>query len=411
MSDSEEPLDLADEGDDLFGDEDDAGGSPRAQVLSDKDLDSDAERANDAPGYGSDEEALRHQDKVIASIPVFRHRTPKSKDGTIQSLKVPEFIKFVPEPYESKTFEPSAWDVENAKGGNKKIAVRYYNDPETGELKSNAMMYKWSDGSVSMSVGDQHFAIQKKATVPPPNKPYNELQDAHSYAAAAHLSSGLFLVVGHIAEEYTVRLNKDLEDDALQRLAMRMREAKAKDEASRIIKTTHDPELQRRLAEMAEKENVKAQRRRDNAAAKTDGGSRYSRGGLQIDDLEGSRRASGAGRKRGMGGGKPKRRRPEYDSDDERPAGARQQEDYDLADDFIAPSDDEEEVEDDDDEEELLDDDDDEDEKPRSKRPKTTDASDEEDADGEEDDDTAPAASGEHAGRARRRNIIDDDDE
>lgn len=265
---------------------------------------------------------------------------------------------------------------------------------------------------MSMSVGDQHFAIQKKATVPPPNKPYNELQDGHSYAAAAHLSSGLFLVVGHIAEEYTVRLNKDLEDDALQRLAMRMREAKAQDEASRIIKTTHDPELQRRVAEMAEKERVKAQRRRDNVAAKMDGGSRYSRGGLQIDDLEGSRRAPGAGRKRGAGGGKAKRRRPDYDSDDERPAGARFQEDYDLADDFIAPSDDEEEVEDDEEDEEVLDDDDDdEDEKPKSKRPKTKKVSDEEDASGEEDDDIGPAASGDHSGRARRRNIIDDDDD
>ena len=274
------------------------------------------------------------------------------------------------------------------------------------------MMYKWSDGSVSMTVGDQHFAIQNKATVPPPNKPYNELQDGHSYAAAAHLSSGLFLVVGHIAEEYTVRINKDLEDDALQRLAMRMREIKEKEEASRIIKTTHDPELQRRLAEMAEKERAKAQRRRDNAAAKMDGGSRYGRGGLQIDDLEGSRRASGAGRKRGAAGGKAKRRRPEYDSDDERPAGARHQEDYDLADDFIAPSDEEEEeADEDEDEEEVLDDEDeDEEDRPRTKRQKTTDVSEEEDADGEEDD-MAPATISEHAGRSRRRNIIDDDDE
>lgn len=97
MSDSDEPLDLVDEGDDLFGDEDDAGGSPNAQVLSDKDLDSDAERGNDVGGYGSDDEAPRHQDKVIASIQVFRHRAPKSKDGTVSirlsqlSLALPLF--------------------------------------------------------------------------------------------------------------------------------------------------------------------------------------------------------------------------------------------------------------------------------------------------------------------------------
>lgn len=104
MSDSEEPLDLVDEGDDLFGDEDDAGGSPPAQVLSDKDLDSDAERADDVVGYGSDEEALRHQDKVIASIQVFRHRTPRSKDGTVSSKIIWRLFTFVWIPFSRHSY-------------------------------------------------------------------------------------------------------------------------------------------------------------------------------------------------------------------------------------------------------------------------------------------------------------------
>lgn len=321
---------------------------------------------------------------------------------------MPDFVKFVPEPFDPDTFEPSAWDIENARSPNPKPVVRWYRDRNTGELRSNANIYKWSDGSLSMSVGDQHFAIQKKQMAPPPDQPYNELQDTHTYAAAAHLSSGLFMIVGHVGEEYTIRQNQSLDDEALQRLTMRMREARAQDEASRIIKTTHDPELQRKQAELAEKERMRAQRRRENAAARMESGPRSRGGGgglLSVDDLEGGPRG---GRKRGAPGSRGKRRRPEYDSDDDRPAGARRQEDYDLGDDFIAPSDEDEEGEEEEEEEEILDDEDD-DDQPRSKRQKTAEASDD-DADGEADDDI-PASSKPSSSSHRRRNIIDDDDD
>ena len=90
MSDSEDPVDLHDEGDeDLFGDGDeDQSGSPPAQILSDKDLDSDAGDANAAQAYESDreQEAPDHQDKVIAGIQIYRHRTPKTKDGMVSRL-------------------------------------------------------------------------------------------------------------------------------------------------------------------------------------------------------------------------------------------------------------------------------------------------------------------------------------
>ena len=109
-----------------------------------------------------------------------------------------------------------------------------------------------------------------------------------------------------------------------------------------IIKTTQDPELQKKQAEQAEKERMKAQRRRETAAAKMDGIGRYKSGGLSIGDLEGGRRAPGAGRKRGApGAARTKRRRPEYDSDDELPQGARRQDEYDMEDDFIVASDEE----------------------------------------------------------------------
>ncbi|MBE3041320.1 hypothetical protein IMZ48_01790, partial [Candidatus Bathyarchaeota archaeon] len=81
---------------------------------------------------------------------------------------MPGFVKFVPEPYDPDTFEPTPFDIENSKEINPAPVVRWFRDRESGELRSNANIYKWDDGSMSMSVGDQHFAIQKKQMAPPP---------------------------------------------------------------------------------------------------------------------------------------------------------------------------------------------------------------------------------------------------
>jgi len=293
--------------------------------------------------------------------------------------------------------------------GHPKHITRFRRDKTTGDPISNTNVYHWSDGSTTISVGGEQYEIQKKALAPAADQPYKELHDGLYYAAAAELSSNLLMTVGHVTEQYNVRPNKAVGDDALSVLAERMALAsKAVHEGEMIIRTTRDPELQKKQAEMAEKERVKAQRRRENAAAKMDGGlGRFGRGGLSIGDLEGGRRLPGSGRKRGApGSGKAKRRRPEYDSDDDLPQGVRRQEEYDLEDGFLVASDEElESSAEDDDEEELLDDD--EDEAPRSKRQRTAEPKDEdEDAEGDE---VEPAV--ESAARARRRNIIVDDDE
>jgi len=331
----------------------------------------------------------------------------------IQSLRVPKFLKFVPTEYDPTTFEPSDFDVANARDSAPKPTIRFRRDPASSQLKSNTMIYRWSDGTTTLSVGGEQYQLNSKSFAPPQDRTYHEMADAHYYAAAAHLRSNLLVVVGHISEQYTVKPPKDVKDDAIIRLSERLAAATrgAHGDGDMIIKTTQDPELQKKQAEQAEKERMKAQRRRETAAAKMDGIGRYKSGGLSIGDLEGGRRVPGGGRKRGApGAARTKRRRPEYDSDDELPQGARRQDEYDMEDDFIVASD-EEEVESgegDDEEEELLDDDDEED-APRSKRQKTADAEDA-DADAEADlDDDVPAAA--ETTRGRRRNVIEDDEE
>jgi len=320
----------------------------------------------------------------------------------LQTLKVPKFFKLNPREYKPDSWEPSEWDLTNANAEKPLPSVMFRRDPQTGKMQSNTNVYRWSDGSVTIAIGDEHFEIMSKPLAPPPNKPYNEVQDAHYYAAAAHLTTNSLLIVGHFTEEYTVKPNKDIADHALERLKAQMAGAKKERTDEMIIVTKEDPELAKKQAELAEKERAKAQRRRETAAARVDGaGGRYKGGALSIGDLEGRRSGPGGSRKRGQGG---PRRRPEYDSDDDAAPGARRADNYDMDDGFLVDSEEEsEEVEDDEEEEPDYD----EDEAPKSKKRKSKASKSDVDDEGDDDfDDDAPAQASRH-----KRRIIDDDDE
>ncbi|OTB05962.1 hypothetical protein M426DRAFT_319341 [Hypoxylon sp. CI-4A] len=418
------------EGADLFGDEGDEG---QDQLLSDQDLASDQDEAEErdrSHHHGSDHDVDNDEGdggqvktRRVAPVTVHRHRIPRaSKDGNgfLQTMRVPYFVKLQAEEYKPSTFEPTEWDIQNARSESSKNVVRFQRDPETGELKSNAVVYRWSDGSLSLAVGGDHYEIQKKTMAPGADKPYyEEREDSHYYVAAAHFTSELFMTVGHINEQYSVNLPANLKDEAVLKFKRDMEAAALarRQGANRIITTNKDPELQKKEAELAEKERMKAERRRQNASARLDGrsgGAVYRSGGLSIGDLEGGRRAGGTRKRGAPGASKGKRRKPEYDSDDDFTSGGRGQNEYDREDDFIAPSDDEEGSfeggDDDEEEEELLDDE--EDEAPRKKRQKTAEAEDDADADADADldDVDVPAQTAESSHR-RRRHVIDDEDE
>ena len=304
--------------------------------------------------------------------------------------------------------------------------MRYRKNPSTGKLESNTIVYKWSDGSTTISVGDQHYALQEKPLAPPiDSKTYQEVQDSHSYVAAPSITSQMVVTVGHMTKQYTVRPNKDVEDDALEKLQKSLEaatRAKKGDDKNgpRVITNTQDPELQKKRAELAEKERLRAQRRRETAAEKANLPRRPG-GGLSVDDLEGrgGRRAPGSARK--PPGAKRARRRPDYDSDDDLPRGRNREDEYDKEDDFLASSDEdlEEGLEGDDDEEEEMVDEESDTEEPKAKKLKTSkpEETSDADADGEadlEDDEVAAAPAASEAaggGRGRKRNVIEDDDD
>lgn len=426
MSDSEDHVDPIDDAgdDDLFGDDDDAASAQN--ILSDRDLASDAEDDRDAGRHAraTSQDEAEYKEKTVLNVPLYRHRIPKSQDDSVRvpsmlggyflltiaqlvSFRVPDFVKLNPVEYKPDTWEPSKWEMDNATADTPVPVVLSRRDQETRQMQSNSNICRWSDGSVTIAIGDDHYEIQSKPLAPPPDKEYQEVQDTHYYAAAAHLTTNSLLIIGHFTEQYTVRPNEEGQDHALERLKAQM--AVNKREKTEIIGVaTEDPELHKKQAELAEKERLKAQRRREAAAARaTDGAAgRYKGGsGLSVGDLEGGRRgaAAASGRKRGApGAGKKKHRRPEYDSDDDLPRGARREDNYDMEDGFLVDSEDESDGGEDEEDEELVDDDEEEEEAPRKRR-KTAEV---EEADADED-----ANQGAEGASRRRRRVVDDDDE
>ena len=365
---------------------------------------------------------------------IFWLTTSKLTFVQFNTLRLPKFLGIEPLPYDPATFElPTTDHHSDAKSANFSASATAastirYRASSSGKLESNTVVYKWSDGSTTMSVGEQHYVLQTKPLAPPrDSKTYQEVQDSHSYVASPSIASQLLVMVGHMTNQHTVRPNKDIEDDALEKLQRGLAAAtrgSAKGDVKdgpALIMNTQDPELQKKRAEMAEKERMRAQRRRETAAEKASLGAprRSGIGGLNVDDLEGrgGRRAPGSGRK--PPGAKRPRRRPEYDSDDDLPRGRTREDEYDKEDDFLADSDEElEEVDEDEDEDDLLDDES-EREEPKAKKQKTqskpeeiSDADADAEADLEDDEAPAPGASSEPAGRGRKgRNIIEDDDD
>lgn len=351
---------------------------------------------------------------------------------------MPKFLGIDPYPYNPNTFELPTTDhhsdtksADFSASSTAASTIRYRINSSNNELESNTVVYRWSDGSTTISVGDQHYELQTKPLAPPKDsKTYQEVQDSHSYFCAPSITTQSLAVVGHITNQHTVRPNKSIEDDALEKLqrslaaATRGGHKNEEKNGPQVIANNQDPELQKKRAELAEKERMKAQRRRETAAEKANApiGGRRLGGGLSVDDLEGrGRRAPGSGRK--PAGAKRQRRRPEYDSDDDLPRGGRNREDeYDKDDGFLASSDEdlEEGGEGDDDEEEEMIDDESDAEEPKAKKQKHSkpdEASDldaDADADADLDDDVAPSypVNSEASGvRGRKRNIIEDDED
>lgn len=364
-------------------------------------------------------------------------------------LQFPNFLGIDPKAFHHSNFQPPVTDHHSSEPpsstfssyqtSNNTIRWRYSpNDPS--EVQSNARIISWSDGSITIQLASnprEQYELTAKPLAPPHNnfiKPtnsaanrgraangtpaYNSRLDSHTYLATPHEHASLIRITNHVTSSLAVQSSSDQNDDALVRLQQSLAAATkgnktAADGGLEIISISEDPEQAKRRAEVAEKEKLRAQRRRlmqeererdranrvlGRSGLRTGGiGAGLTVGGLEDDDGMATTRARMVKPK-----SKSRLRNPEYSDEDEDYRGLRRtrEDEYDEDDPFLVRSDEEPEPVPDESEEEaeMVDDVDDEEEKPKkgsSKRDIAVEA-------GEE------VVAG---GRMKRRRVIEDEDE
>ncbi|EGP91835.1 uncharacterized protein MYCGRDRAFT_67639 [Zymoseptoria tritici IPO323] len=381
-------------------------------------------------------------------LEVARQPVPEPSDGEMYLLKIPNFMSIEPQAWQTTAFQPPTADHHSKEASATFSAyntamstVRWRHSPSNpAELQSNARINRWSDGSITLQLASDpttQYEMDGNALAPPqinPPKPTpfsvaanakrGASKDAFTYLVVPVESAESLRITHKITASLNVKQSGTVEDDAIAQLQAALSQAANKTKvggASGVLEATDvDPELQRKQAELAEKQAMRDRKKRENAqerdrmrSDRTLGRagvySGRSGGGLNVGMLEDDEMDGGRGRSQGnKARAKPRRRRNSEYSDDEDFGNKRfsKEDSYDQEDDFVAPSDEEEVVEDDDDEDDGIMEERTE-KAPKRDRPRPAAAAetgDDEDAEGEEDDDLPQA-------RTKRRRVVDDEDE
>lgn len=337
----------------------------------------------------------------------------------VYTMRVPNFLaveteEFNPETYVAPPYSTAA------------TSLCWRHDPNNESLvESNTRIVRWDDGSLTLqlaSAPSEQYRISTKPLAPNSKSgDYDPKLDSHVYLGAAAEASSVFRFTSHVTHGLNVVPSTVETDDAVQRLQESLAAAarggkKTADGSAPVIEVKGDPEIAKKQAELAEREKLRAARRRQQLAdreldrgrrvgvSQRSGGAGLTVGGLEDDDGMLTTRAK-----------KPRRpnRRGEIFTDDEEDydrRGRTREDEYDEDDGFLVGSDIEPEVADDGDDEEELEDDD-------------------MDAEGEEDvpaegparpaspkrksaePDTVPPTTGSPPARKKHRYVVDDDED
>ncbi|KAI9827486.1 MAG: hypothetical protein M1832_004836 [Thelocarpon impressellum] len=441
----------------LFGSEDEQEASPKKvdRQLDDEDLDSGDDEDGDDRGTrvtnGDAEEQADEDDgdpagSTVMDAAIAPHGVPRGSDGEIYVLKFPPFLGVAHEAHSThqalpKTDHhqgesaPSA-DFSRHAVANSSLRWRHAHE-DFSRLESNSRIIRWSDGDLSLQFGgnptDQFELPAKTLSLPKvqtnkmtPSSRLRAVGKNGTVAYSSHQETPTFLVSTHerpallqMTNRVTTSLSvlpssTNIHDEALSRLQSSLAAATrgkrtTLDGSMSIISITEDPELAKRKAEQAEKDQLRIQKkiqatqmREAERASRTlskHGLGKSGGGGLDVGDLEDDdERPTPLARRRGAAP-TPRKKAPrardrDSDTDEGAPRGRTREDEYDKTDDFLADSDEEEvdgegEEEEDDDEAEAVADE----EGGSQKRGKVT-------GDGAE-----------AAARGKRRRVVDDDDD
>lgn len=421
----------------------------RHRQLDDEELDSgDDEGRRDRGAVEEQEEAEQvMQDVNIMEVDLGRHPVPESSDGEGYLLKIPEFLAVDPVSFSLQGFVPPTADHHSTTASSNfsayktaQTTIRWRHSPSNpAELQSNARILRWSDGSLTLQLAAEptvQYEISHRALAPPqrspskptplskpngPNRGWSEKQEQFTYLASASQEAFIVRTTNKITTALQVNTVGADDDEALLRLQRKMAAARGANHGVINISTnTGDPEIQRKKAEQAEKDMMRAQRRLEaqQNRERERGRPGYSRsggraGGLSVAGLEDEE--GGGGRRTTKKASRRRVNNDEYSDEEEQyGAGYRgNQDEYDEEDDFIAGSEEEEDAEGEDDIDDMdamIERREQEQQKARADRagtPKRPMPDEDEDAEGEDDD----AHDSPVSRQKRRRMIVDDDDD
>jgi len=165
LASDDEPIDnAADVVNDLFGDDEETG-SEHERHLSEPELDSsDDEGRNDRAHDKMDAKEVNMEGRtaLIQDSNIGRHPLPRPCDRELNVLRLLKFLGIKPHPFDPKTFELLVSDhhmdyrsTNFSANATAMSTMRYHKNPASGKLESNTIVYRWSDRSTTISVGEQ----------------------------------------------------------------------------------------------------------------------------------------------------------------------------------------------------------------------------------------------------------------
>ncbi|BDD55055.1 hypothetical protein MAP00_000610 [Monascus purpureus] len=414
--------------DDLFGSDgsgDELNMIDRApRTLDDEQLDSGDDedrydRVGDRMDYEDGGDGEFAETVNVMDLSLGRAPVPASTNGEVYTVSIPNFLSVETEEFNPETYVAPPYTTAAT-------SLCWRHDPNDNSLlQSNARIIRWEDGSLTLQLAsapkEQYLISSKSLTPLNKSGDYDPKLDSHAYLGAAAETSSVFRLTSHLTHGLTILPTTIETDDAVQRLQESLAAAarggkKTADGSAPVIEVKEDPELAKRQAELAEREKLKAARRRQQLADRDlDRGRRahathrYAAPGLTVGGLEDDD---------GMLATRPPAKKPrkqnrrgEIYTDDEEDydrRGRTREDEYDEDDGFLVGSDEEPEIFEEDEDEELEDED--------------------MDADGEEDEavqsrrrfkerratpevESGPVAAASPPARKKHRYVVDDEDE
>ncbi|KAJ9647829.1 hypothetical protein H2199_001605 [Coniosporium tulheliwenetii] len=337
--DDEEPP----EGDDLFGDDDEEAAKPKRRQLDDNELDSgddldrDDRMASGTPAvFEEAEQQLSTEETVFP-----RHAIPDPSDNELYLLKVPRFLAIEPKHFHLDTFQPPTRDHHSKPGDDPSptfsayntalSTLRYRHSPPTPPSSNPTR----ASSAAQPPQADPNQHLRQKKARPghgsagpiPPSTHYNPAQDSFTYLVAPNPSTGFLRTTNKITAGLSIQQSKNTADEALERLIAARSKAKEKHEGA-------PSRCRSSCAEAAEREKLRAARRTENLANRTNAraatGARGVRSGGAGLTETGKEEAESAGdiytdEEEDEGYGRRKTREDEYDEEDDFIAGSEEE--------------------------------------------------------------------------------------